>query len=70
MSLSPAPEPCPARECWGTPVFCPEFAQADAALPSAAWTNTQFIVHGLLHLLGYDHDGRGIREMFAWTNYG
>jgi probable rRNA maturation factor len=41
----------------GDIVICPEFARADAAAAERSLDeHVQFLtVHGLLHLLGYDH---------------
>jgi len=50
-----APEPGPAM--LGDIVLCPEFAakQASAAGQPLARSSLCLTVHGVLHLLGYDH---------------
>ncbi len=61
-----APEPGPAM--LGDIVLCPEFAaeQASAAGHSLAHELALLTVHGVLHLLGYDHaEQEDEKEMFA-----
>lgn len=61
-----APEPGPSM--LGDIVLCPDFAakQAEAAGHSLAQELALLTVHGVLHLLGYDHaEPDEEREMFA-----
>ena len=61
-----APEPGPAM--LGDIVLCPEFAaeQAAAAGHSLGHELALLTIHGVLHLLGYDHGGKDEeKEMFA-----
>lgn len=64
-----APEPGPSM--LGDIVLCPQFAaeQATAAGHSLAHELALLTVHGVLHLLGYDHaEAEEEREMFALQN--
>ncbi|TSE00063.1 rRNA maturation RNase YbeY [Skermania sp. ID1734] len=64
-----APEPGPSM--LGDIVLCPEFAagQADKAGHSVAHELALLTVHGVLHLLGYDHaEPAEEKEMFGLQN--
>jgi len=64
-----APEPGPSM--LGDIVLCPQFAakQAQAAGHSLGHELALLTVHGVLHLLGYDHgEPEEEREMFALQN--
>ncbi|OBJ72001.1 rRNA maturation RNase YbeY [Mycobacterium sp. 1274756.6] len=64
-----APEPGPAM--LGDIVLCPQFAagQAEAAGHSLGHELALLTVHGVLHLLGYDHaEPAEEKEMFALQN--
>ncbi|MGH3724140.1 MAG: rRNA maturation RNase YbeY [Mycobacterium sp.] len=64
-----SPEPGPSM--LGDIVLCPPFAaeQAEAAGHSLAHELALLTVHGVLHLLGYDHaEPEEEREMFALQN--
>ena len=64
-----APEPGPSM--LGDIVLCPEFAanQAEAAGHSLGHELALLTVHGVLHLLGYDHaEPEEEKEMFALQN--
>ena len=61
-----SPEPGPSM--LGDIVLCPSFAadQADKAGHSLAHARARLPVHGVLHLLGYDHEEE--KEMFGLQN--
>ncbi|MFT3900455.1 MAG: rRNA maturation RNase YbeY [Gordonia sp. (in: high G+C Gram-positive bacteria)] len=64
-----AAEPGPAT--LGDIVLCPEFAQAQAKEARHSFDHELAVltVHGVLHLLGYDHaDAEEEREMFGLQN--